>query len=146
VSRGGPDELDILRRMRTRIGLRHQSDRGFTLVELLIVMTILGVLAGIAIPVILSNRGKAYKATMASDLHAAVLAEMTWNAEHETYTTDVLDLTKHGYVMSEDITPVHIVVTGKTFVACLKHTKSSSWLVYDSSSSRTSSSDSDCAA
>lgn len=48
---------------RTRSG-----DRGFTLVELLVVMIVVSVLAGIAVPTLLTTRRKAYEASVKSDV------------------------------------------------------------------------------
>ncbi len=45
-----------------------RGDRGFTLVELLVVMTVLGVLAAIAIPVFLTQRGRAHDSATQADV------------------------------------------------------------------------------
>ena len=59
--------------------------RGFTLIELLIVVVIIGILAAIAIPKFSSTKGKAYIATMKSDLKNFASAQESYYYDHAVY-------------------------------------------------------------
>ncbi len=71
------------------MGSRHlrsrRSDDGFTLIELLVVIIIIGVLAAIAIPIFLSQRGKAYEASEKSDLRAVAQRMEIFYVDNLTY-------------------------------------------------------------
>jgi len=67
--------------------------RGFTLLELLVVVLIIGVLAAITILKFANSKDKAYVATMTSDLHNMVTMEESYNAEFKTYTTSLSAMT-----------------------------------------------------
>jgi type IV pilus assembly protein PilA len=61
------------------------SRQGFTLIELLIVVVIIGILAAIAIPKFSATKGKAYIATMKSDLKNLASAQEAYYYEHSLY-------------------------------------------------------------
>ena len=65
---------------------------GFTLVELLIVVVIIGILASIAIPKFGTTKGKAYMAAMRSDLHNLTVAEEAYLYDNRIYTNDAAQL------------------------------------------------------
>ncbi|MGD2154158.1 MAG: prepilin-type N-terminal cleavage/methylation domain-containing protein [Gemmatimonadales bacterium] len=67
--------------------MRNQS--GFTLVELLTVILIIGLLAVIALPRFVNTREKAYYSAMRSDLRNLATAEEDYFAANLTYTTDL---------------------------------------------------------
>jgi type IV pilus assembly protein PilA len=70
-----------------RIGPRRGDDRGFTLIEVLIVIIIIGILAAIAIPVFLNQRQKAYNTQAMSDLRNLASFEEMYLTDSSSYGT-----------------------------------------------------------
>lgn len=138
---------DTVCHMRTRQHANQDKTDGFTLVELLIVITIIGLLASIAIPTFLNQRTKGFQAAMASDLHTLLTSEAAWSAENNSsYTTDLTALAAQGLKSSPGVV-AHIKLTsaGSSYIACTKHPQVSTWLIYDATTGNQTKSATDCA-
>jgi type IV pilus assembly protein PilA len=64
---------------------RAQDEKGFTLIELLVVILIIGILAAIALPAFLNQRGKAQDSEAKSMARTAQTAIETYYTEGQTY-------------------------------------------------------------
>jgi type IV pilus assembly protein PilA len=79
--------------MLSKLRRRAEEEKGFTLIELLVVILIIGILAAIAIPAFLNQKGKAYDSNAKSDARTAATAEETYYTDNSAYSGTVTDLT-----------------------------------------------------
>jgi type IV pilus assembly protein PilA len=76
--------------MLSKVTRRAQDEQGFTLIELLVVILIIGILAAVAIPTFLNQRGKAYDSNAQSQAKTAQIAEETYaTGNNGSYTGSI---------------------------------------------------------
>ena len=79
---------------------------GFTLIELIIVMTIIGLLTAIAIPSYMNSVRKAREAVLREDLHTLRGAIDSYTVDKEQAPQSLDDLVQAGYLKSLPIAPM----------------------------------------
>ena len=78
--------------MLNKLRNRAQDEKGFTLIELLVVILIIGILAAIALPAFLNQRGKAQDAEAKSAVRTAQTAMETFYTDEQTYVATDAEL------------------------------------------------------
>jgi general secretion pathway protein G len=82
------------------------AEAGFTLVELLIVMTIIAILASIAIPSYIQSVKKAKEAVLKEDLHTMRTAIDQYTVDKEKAPQSLDDLVQAGYLKIIPVDPM----------------------------------------
>jgi len=110
----------------------HKKQKGFTLIELMIVVAIIGILAAIAIPQFASYRQKAQDSAAKSALKNLATAQENYYAENNTYTATRGNLT--GWTVEPEVV---VSITGANttaWSATASHTSSDNTFTYNSAS------------
>jgi type IV pilus assembly protein PilA len=94
---------------------------GFTLIEILIVIAILGVLAVIAIPQFTAYRSRSIDAQMKSDLRNTAVAVESYFAKRSVYPASVDELDGFGFQPTNGVTlTLNIVSTNAYTITAAK--------------------------
>jgi general secretion pathway protein G len=95
---------------RARNGAESRAQQGFTLLELMIVMIIIGILAAVAIPKYLQTVRKANEAVLREDLHVMRSAIDSYTVDKQKAPQALDELVEAGYLKAMPKDPI----TGRT--------------------------------
>ncbi len=99
----GGEDLPVVEN-RPRVSACSRAGNGFTLIELMIVIVILGILASIAINLTIRLLERGYVDLVKSDLAMAYKASVVFHQDNPENIVTLDDLKKHGYVQSAGVT------------------------------------------
>ena len=85
------------------IGQLLQKRKGFTLIEIMVVIVIVGILAGLALGVLIDSRRKACVSSIKSDLSNAYKISVAFYADNPDDEIDLDILSAEGLVQSEGV-------------------------------------------
>ncbi len=94
--------------------------KGFTLLELLVALGILGILVALAIPQYNAYRRRGYIAAVKADLQNASIVQEAYFAETETYTDSLPILKSRGFRQSKGVS-ILVTVVDQTFTFTATH-------------------------
>jgi prepilin-type N-terminal cleavage/methylation domain-containing protein len=109
-----------------------RNNKGFTLIELMIVVAIIGILAAIAIPQFSSYRQRAQDSAAKSTLKNMATAQEDYYVQYETYTNVPGNLASSGYTPDPNVTVTPQAADADSWSAIASHNNSTNTFTYSS--------------
>ena len=92
-----------------------ESKRGFSLIEVLLVIAIIAVLAVIGIPQFISYRSRAIDSQLKSDLRNAAVAVEAYFTKRSVYPSSIDEIQGFGFQGTDGVTLSLVIVTPNTY-------------------------------
>ena len=104
-------------------GFNKRDKKGFTLIELMIVIAIIGILAAIAIPQFTTYRTRSLNSAAVADLRNAATAQESYFVDNQSYCGTVATITgaTYGLYLSDNVTLTVTAATASGYTMTTSH-------------------------
>lgn len=115
-----------------------QRSKGFTLIELMIVIAIMGILAALVVTELITYRERAFVTSMQSDLQVLRTSEEAYHTQNMVYTANVNDLNGFGFIVfSTGNSAVITLNANGNYTVVMSSSKTSKTVTFDSDAGTT---------